>query len=113
MHIFELQFTVKPGIDDDEGIRLFNELAVPILRKIPGLISVGIYEYSPAGDNIPVWDYVYIEVWESEEAHASAMGKYIGVGSDSELAKTGYYDKIMPTIEKSSMARATLLASSE
>jgi cobalamin biosynthesis Mg chelatase CobN len=113
MYVFELQYKVRSQADADEGIRLFKELAVPVFRCIPGLMSVDIYKYSKAGGNPPEWDYVYVEVWESKEAHANAMGRYIGVGTDSELARTGYYDKIMPMIEKSAMAFATPVVSSK
>jgi len=111
MHIFELQYKLKPDADVDEGLRLFNELAAPVFRKIPGLISVDVYKYEGVGDNTPEWDYVYIEVWESLEAHFNAMGKYIGVDSESELAKTGYYDQVLPTFAKYRMARALPIAS--
>jgi hypothetical protein len=65
---------------------------VPIYRKIPGLRFNAFYKYSSAGDKPPEWDYVYVEVWDSKEAHDKAMGKYIGLGTESELAKTGYYE---------------------
>ena len=113
MYIFEFQHKLKSQADADEGIRLFKELAAPVFRKVPGLISVDIYKYSGVGSNPPEWDYVYVEVWESKEAHANARGKYIGMGTDSELARTGYYDKVMPMIEKSAMAFATPVVSSK
>lgn len=113
MHIFEMQFKLKSQADEDEGLRLFKELAVPVFRKIPGLISVDFYKYSKVGEIPLEWDYVYVEVWESEEAHKKAEGKYIGIGTDSELAKTGYYDKAMPMMEKFAMAFATSIVSSK
>lgn len=113
MYIFELQYKLKPDADVGEGLRLYNDIAVPIYRKIPGLRFNAFYKYSSAGDKPPEWDYVYVEVWDSKEAHDKAMGKYIGLGTESELAKTGYYEKVMPMIEKSSMAFATLMASSK
>ena len=111
MYIFEYQYKVRSQADVDEGTRLFKELAVPVFRKVPGLISVDIYKYSGVGDNPPEWDYVYVEVWESKEAHDNA-NKDTGF-RDSELARTGYYDKIWPMIEKSAMAYATPFVSSK
>ena len=113
MYIFEAQFNLKPDAVAEEMLRLFNELAVPIFRKIPGLISMSIYKYSVAGDNPPEWEYAWVEVWESKEAHGKAIGKYIGDVKNSELAKTGYYDKFLPMMEKYSMAFATPIASSK
>ena len=111
MYIFEFQYKVRSQADVDEGTRLFKELAVPVFRKVPGLISVDIYKYSGAGNKLPEWDYVYVEVWESKEAH-DKQGKYTGF-SDSELSRTGYYDKVMPMIEKSASAFATPVVSSK
>ena len=113
MRIFELQYKLKSGADIEELLSLFNEIAVPIYRKIPGLISATIHKYSSAAGNPVEWDYVFVEVWESEEAHRAAVGKYIGINTGSELERTGYYDKVMPSIEKYSMAIATPIASSK
>lgn len=113
MYIFEMQYKLKPDADIDEGLRLYNEVAVPIYRKIPGLRFTAHYKYSGTGGEPPEWDRVYLEVWESKEAHDKAIGKYIGRTTPSELTKTGYYDKVMPMIGKYSNAFGTLLASSE
>ena len=113
MYIFEMQYKLKSDADVDEGRRLYNEVAAPIHRKIPGLRFTAHYEYSGTGDKPPEWDYVYLEVWESKEAHDKAMGKYIGRGTSGELAKKGYYEKVMPMVEKYSSAFGTLVASSE
>ena len=110
MYIFEMQFKLKSQADEDEGIRLFKELAVPILRKIQGLISVDFYKYSKVGENPLEWDYVYVEVWESEEAHRKA-DKYIGVGNGSEMDKTGYFEKAFSIVEKFISSFATQIAS--
>jgi quinol monooxygenase YgiN len=112
MEIYESQFKLKPGVDNDEGIRLFKELAVPIYRKIPGCISATIFRYMPIGDTTPEWDGAFVEVWESKEAHDKALSdRYIGSGEDNELAKTGFYAKVGQMIEKSSDALAIPVAS--
>ena len=113
MYIVELQYNVKPGADIDEGLRLYKEVALSIYRKTPGLRFNAIYKYESIGSESPEWDYVYLEVWESKEAHDKALGVYIGRGTNSELARTGYYEKILPMIGESSIVAATLLASSE
>ncbi len=113
MEIYEYQYKLKPGADRNEGLRIFNELAVPIYRKIPGCISAIVFEYKPIpGPNPIKYDYVFFEVWESKEAHEKAFSdKYIGIGEDSELAKTGFYEKIGQMIEEYSHALGTSLAS--
>ena len=45
MFIYELQFTLKPGTKPDELLRLFNDVAAPRFRKIPGLTSVTIVKH--------------------------------------------------------------------
>ena len=109
MYIVEVQYKLKPDADVEEAKRLYNEIALPIYRKIPGLKFNAYFEY----DREPFeWDCVYLEVWDSKEAHDKALGTYIGMNTDSELAKTGYYEKIGPMSEKYSMSGASVIASS-
>ena len=75
-------------------------------------MHTAVYKYSSFDAEAPDWDYVYLEVWDSKEAHDKAFGTYIGQGTDSELAKTGYYEKIWPMIGENSMKAATELSSS-
>jgi quinol monooxygenase YgiN len=114
MWIFEAQFKLKPEADPAEMVKLFQQLAVPIYRKIPGCISANIFKYT-TDFNIPSqWDYVFVDVWESKEANEKAVSDgYIGLESNSELAKTGFYQKLGAMAEKSSMQFAELIASSE
>ena len=113
MRIYEAQFKLKPSANEDELLSQFNEVWVPLYRKIPGCISANIFKYSRAGDSGPEWDYAFVEVWESEEAHKKALSdKYIG-SQDSELGRTGAYDKIRAMMDKLSTANAALVASSE
>ena len=112
MEIYEEQFKLKPDADPDEGVRLFYELAVPIYRKIPGCVSATVFEYKPISPNPIEYDGVFVEVWESKEAHDKALSdKYIGPGEDNELAKTGFYEKIGQIVERSSCALAIPVAS--
>ena len=110
--IFEFQFKLKPNVCENEMLNLFNEAALPILRKIPGLISVYVIKYTATGlsGGTPEWDYVWIEVWESDEAHRKAWSdKYMG--EDSQLAQTGFYEAF-ESIEKAQSSLGTLIASS-
>ena len=114
MWIFEAQFKLKPDADADEMMRLFKELAVPIYRKIPGCISASILKYTSDFGIPPEWDYAFIDVWESKEANEKAVKDgYIGLESNSQLARTGFYEKLQAMAEKSSMAFAEQVASSK
>jgi len=95
MCIVEVQFNLRPDTDAGEMARLFDELAVPIYRKIPGCISANVYKYEAIGDNrSPEYDYAFIEVWESKEANMKALSdKYIGFDG-SQLQNTGFYNKL-------------------
>ena len=105
MFIYELQFTLKPGTKPDELLRLFNDVAAPRFRKIPGLTSVTIVKYMPAGNKPPEWEYAYVEVWESREAHDSQAR---GQAETAEL-----YAKFGAMVDKRSGAFATPVASTK
>ena len=61
MFTFTLLYKYKPGVDANELNRLYNELAIPIIRKTPGLISVNNYKYLKSLTHqittIPTWNY--------------------------------------------------------
>ena len=68
MYIYERQFKLKPGVEPDEMIQLLKDAGSRVYRGVPGLKSVDILKYAPAGGNPPKWDYAVVAVWESEEA---------------------------------------------
>lgn len=115
MVINEFRYKLKPGADVDELLRLFNEVALPIYSKIPGFISMGIFKYGELHweQASTEWDYILIGVWESREAKEKAVadGTINIERKDKGLARTGYYDKVMPMIEKIEAAWHTPLAS--
>jgi hypothetical protein len=114
MWIFEAQFKLKPDADAGEMLRLFEELAVPIYRKTPGCISAEIFKYTADFGIPPRWDYAFVDVWESKEANEKAVRDgYIGMESNSQLAKTGFYQKLQAMTEESSMGFAELVASTK
>ena len=112
MYIYEYQFKVKPNFDENEMLRLIRELAFPILRKMPGCISANLIKHleTDAVEN-PEWDYAWVTVWESDDAFQKAL-RYIRP-EDSELAKTGFYDKTLAMIKSLQRSRSILLASSK
>jgi quinol monooxygenase YgiN len=112
MCIIDFQFNLKSDVDANELSRLFDELAVPIYRKIPGCISANIYRLDPLGEMKPSeYSYAFIEVWEDTEANIKALNdRYIGLG-DSELKRTGFYDRFGEMIEEACAARAKPIAS--
>lgn len=104
MVIQEFRIKLKLNVDVEEPLRLFNELAAPIYSKIPGCISIGIFRYEEfhGEQKSTDWDYAFITVWESKEAKSRAVenGTLNRDRKDSGLAKTGYYDKVMPMMER-------------
>ena len=105
MFIYELQFTLKPDAKPEELLRLFNDVAAPRFRKIPGLTSVTIVKYTPAGSKPPGWEYAYVEVWESKEAHDSH--------SRDQAETAELYAKFGAMVDKRSGAFATPVASTK
>ena len=79
------------------------------------IISASICKYEPIGDyGVPKYEYALIEVWESKEANLQALSdRYIGLG-DSELKRTGFYDKVGAMVTRIGIAvRALPLASTK
>ena len=113
MYIFEAQFKLKPDVDADEMFLLFSDLAVPIYRKIPGCISVNLLKYTGIDNRPPECDYAFIEVWESKEANGKAMSDRYIATEDSQLAQTGVYEEFRAMVDKTSMANATPVVSSQ
>jgi quinol monooxygenase YgiN len=96
MFIYTLLYKCKPDTDANEINRLYNELAIPIMMKLPGCISANIHKYLVWNDNISDWEYVYVELWENKEAYdMTFIDKHVQVG------KTGVYDKFFSIVEKS------------
>lgn len=107
MFIFTLLYKFKPGVDEGEIMRFFSEARMPALPTIPGFISWEAYRYDSLSEYASVgwqdrtkWDWVYIEKWESREACFSTRAKEIA-GPDGAVAKTGFYEKFLSSIEKS------------
>ena len=74
MFQFILLYKFKPGINIDEVNRMYNELAIPIFRKTPGFVSVGIYnvyKHFMWGHSEPGWNYDYacVQLWENKEIY--------------------------------------------
>ena len=102
MYTFTFLYKCKPGSDIGEIASWFGEMAVPIYQTIPGVISIEGYKYLPMDNSEPEYDFIYVEVWDSKEAHDKAEAdKIIGMSPDSQVAKTGLYDKMFSVIEKS------------
>jgi hypothetical protein len=101
MFVNQIFYNIKSGVDTSETDRLWEEIANPIYKKIPGLLSIYTLKCTGSSENESSfkWDYVFVEVWESEEAAKNALGKFIGFG-DSELGRTGIYDKVLATFDK-------------
>ena len=101
MFVNQTFYNIKSGVDTSETERLWEEIANPIFKKIPGLLSTYTLKCtgSPGNESSFKWDYVFVEVWESEEAAKNALGKFIGFG-DSELGRTGIYEKVLATFDK-------------
>ena len=113
MYIVEYQYKLKAGTDINEQLRLLTDVAAPVYRRIPGCISANIFEYKDSDDKKHEWQYVFVVVWESEEAAKKSMeDNYIG-GPDSELGKTGSPGKFLAMVEDGIVLYATLLASTK
>ena len=115
MYIYEMHYNLKPGTDTDELIRMFDELAVPVCRKIPGFLFCTIYQCSVRSeDKSPEWDYLYIEAWENKEVYDKAMkDKLIGPAPGTEIYKTGFAEKFMSVLAESSSVWATSIYASK
>lgn len=110
MYIVEYQYKLKPNANAEEQLRILTELAAPVYRRIPGCISANIFEYKDSDDKKHEWEYVFVVVWESEEAAKKSMeDNYIG-DRDSELGKTGAPGKFLGMVEDGIVSYATLLA---
>ena len=104
MFVNQIFYNIKSGVDTSETDRLWEEIAIPIYKKIPGLLATYTLKCTgvsglPGTDSSFKWDYVFVEVWESEEAIKNALGKFTGFG-DSELGRTGIYEKVLATFDK-------------
>ena len=106
MYIYERQFTLKPGLEPDEMLQLLKEAGSRVYSGIPGLKSVSIFKYAPAGGNPLKGDYAVVEVWESEEAHRK--GKTYEKWMDTEPDAV---QKLLAMEQEYSDAFATLVAS--
>jgi len=108
MHISEFRYKLKPSVDHNELLSMYDELVAPICRKIPGFLSATFCKYSGTGGSEPEWDYVYVETWESKEALDKALKDGIlGPKPDTEVYKTGFLQKAFSMMEKYSFARAS------
>ena len=115
MYIYEMRYNLKPGADINKLSSLFDELAAPLCRKIPGFLFCNTYQCSRRSeDESPEWDYLYIEAWENKEAYDKAINdKLIGMDPDSEISKTGLPQKLLPMIDKLSSSWGTLIYSTK
>ena len=108
----------KPEADAEEMIRLIEELALPVFARTPGCISGTLYKYKRHRNADPdielEWDYVFVAIWESEEAAKKAVeDKYVGGAPDSQLTKTGIFEKFWPMTEKVFHINATEVVSTK
>jgi hypothetical protein len=90
-------YRLKPGVDIADLSHVWDELAVPIIKKIPGLISIESYKCSTWDGSPSEWEYIYLETWENKDAHGKALGVYVGPGS--EIEKSGVYEKVFGMTE--------------
>jgi quinol monooxygenase YgiN len=110
MYISEIKFNLKPGIDFNEARRLFDEMALPTYRKIPGLLFMTTFKYTEGWnhDNPRYigneWEYVHIEVYESKEAIENAHRNDLYSGANA------WFQKFMEIVEKYSGTHATEIA---
>ena len=99
MFISFAQFSPKPDVSEEEVESLFNDIAIPLFRSIPGCISYDLLKYLPDDTGTVQWDYAVMQVWESEEYRNKAIeDKIIGMG-DSELNKKGFFNKFNEMME--------------
>ncbi|MBD3181187.1 hypothetical protein GF312_02775 [Candidatus Poribacteria bacterium] len=49
MYISFAHFSLKPGVSEEDIIKLFNESAIPIHRSLPEYISYDLMRYLPNG----------------------------------------------------------------
>ncbi|MBD3181189.1 hypothetical protein GF312_02785 [Candidatus Poribacteria bacterium] len=99
MYISFSQFSLKPDYSEEDVMKLFNESAIPIFRTIPGCVSYDLLKYLPDDTGTVRWEYAVMQVWESEEYRKKAVDeKKIGM-ADSELQRTGFYDKFRDMAE--------------
>jgi hypothetical protein len=114
MFIVQIFYNVKSGVDTSETDHLWKEIAYPIYKKIPGLLSIYTLKCTDSSEteSSHKWDYVFVEVWESKEANRNALGKFLGPG-DSELGRTGVYEKVLATFDKSIISFFEVISSME
>jgi quinol monooxygenase YgiN len=118
MFIYEFRYKLKPDADAEEMVHLVDELALPVFARSPGCISATLLKYKLHRTADPdaelEWDYVFVVVWESEEAATKALeGKYVGGAPDSQLTKTGIFEKFWPMTEKTFHINATTVISTK
>ena len=116
MFVYEFQYKLTPDADAEEMVRMVDELALPVFRRTPGCVSATLLKYKPYRNMAPdaelEWDYVFVVVWESEEAAMKALeDKYVGNAPDSQLTKTGIFEKFWPMMEKTFHIYATPVVS--